>query len=141
MSMIVCPSLPAVPSGWFVADCCVSGGDLREHIQGLLRLSGGQLCLRLAPVYMEFPLPCPSGEGVLLDPETLRSRYDGSPCYYSGALCMEYFTTLREGRLYAFLYDSPDSLRAKYKLAADCHVPRVLIEDPALRRMLAGPGQ
>ena len=98
--------------------------------------TGGKLCLRLEPVYMVFQLPCPDGKGQALTLDALRQRYDGQTCHFSEALCTEYFTELRDSRLHAVLFDSPDSLRRKLRTAEDLGVPLVLVEDPKLLKLL-----
>ena len=139
MSMIVCSSPEEVPAGWYLWDCALSGGDLRECLQSLMSASGGHLCVRLAAVFMDFSLPCPAGQGETLTLEQLRARQNGAPCYFSPGLCAEYCTFLQGQTAHVLLYDSPDSLRAKFRTAEACGVPMALIEDPGIRRMLDVP--
>lgn len=136
MSMTVCSSLQEIPPGYFLAECAVSGGNLQDYLRAIAEAAGGRLCVRLQPVYMDFPLPCPSGSGTPLTPQQLRERHRNAPCFFSEALCTEYFTYVEEGRLHAVLYDSPDSLKKKYQCLQACGIPMVLIEDPQLRSLL-----
>lgn len=136
MSTTVCAAAQEIPPGYFLADCAVSGGCLRDFLRAAMDACGGRLCLRLAPVYMDFPLPCPSGRGQALTARELKARYGGEPCHVSRSLCTEYFTQLREGQAHVVLFDTLQSLREKYRAAAECDVPLVLVEDPALRRQL-----
>ncbi len=138
MSMTVCSSVQDIPSGFFLTDCAVSGGRLADFLQNALQAAEGRLCIRLAPVYMAFPLPCPSGIGRPLTAAELSLLHGDAPCQFSKDLCTEYFTCLQEGQAQVVLFDSLRSLREKYRIAAACGVPMVLIEDPALRRQLPG---
>lgn len=136
MSTTVCASLAEVPQGYFTADCAVSGGSLRAGILALLHAAGGRLCLHLAPVYMDFSLPCPGGTGAPLSPEELASLRGELPCHYAEALCMEYFTLVREEKAHVVLFDSHRSLLDKYRLAEELGVPYVLAEGQSLREMI-----
>ena len=136
MSMIVCSSLQEIPAGYFLADCAISGGDLQNYLRSVLAAAGGKLCIRLQPVYMDFPLPCPSGTGTPLTVQELTALHRDAPCYFSEPLCTEYFTYLQHGQVHVVLFDSMDSLRRKYQTLCSCGVPMVLIEDPLLRKQL-----
>lgn len=136
MSTTVCSSIREIPPGYFLADCATSGGTLQVFLRKALEASGGKLCLRIAPVYMDFPLPCPSGTGRVLSLSELQTLHQGQPCYFSRALCTEYFTLLQDGQAHAVLFDSLRSLRAKYDAAVSCGIPLVLLEDAALRRKI-----
>ncbi len=136
MSTVLCPTTAEIPRGCFLADCAVSGGNLAECLAGFLRASGGRLCLRLAPVYMDFALPCPEGTGTALTLEALRGLYQGQKCHFSQALCTEYFSYVRQEQAHVVLFDSLESLRRKAQMARSCGVPALLVEDPQLRRAL-----
>ena len=136
MSMTVCSSPREIPVGEYLADCAISGGTLREYLQSILAAAGGKLCVRLQPVYMDFPLPCPSGVGTPLTPRELNELHQNAPCFFSESLCTEYFTYVESGQIHAVLYDSLDSLRKKYQCLQACGIPMVLIEDSQLRAKL-----
>lgn len=136
MSMTVCTSVRALPPGYCLAECGVSGGLFTDYLRAVLEAAEGRLCLRLSPIRMEFPLPCPTGQGrALSEAELVRLRGD-APCYFSDALCTEYFTLLRQGAAWTVLFDTERSLREKLRRAEACGVPMALVEDPALRRLL-----
>ena len=135
MSMILSEE-SEIPGGSYLADCAVSGGTLRQTIQRMLRAAGGKLCLRLQPIYMDFPLPCPSGIGQEISQETLTAIRRDTPCFFSEELCMEYAAALREDQLHVLLYDTPETLQRKFRLAEELEVPYLLVEDPALRQTL-----
>lgn len=136
MSTTVCSSLDQVPVGFFAADCAVSGGSLRAGITALLQAAEGRLCLRIAPVYMDFPLPCPDGTGRPISSEELTLLRGDLPCHYAEALCAEYFTLLREDGAHAVLFDSRRSLMDKYRLSRELGVPYVLIESPGILELI-----
>ena len=136
MPIKICTSMDEIPPGYFLADCAVSGGSLREYLQTALQTAEGRLCIHLRPTYMDFPLPCPDGKGQALNAEELHQRYDGSPCHFSKPLCTEYFTYCREHTAHVVLFDSPESLRAKFQLLQECGIPLALIDDQSLRDAL-----
>lgn len=138
MSTVLCPTPAEIPRGYLLADCAVSGGSLSACLTDLLRAAGGRLCLRLAPVYMDFSLPCPEGTGTALTLEALRGLYQGQKCHFSQALCTEYFSYVRREKAHVVLFDTLESLRRKYQTAWACGVPALLVEDPQLRRALEG---
>ena len=136
MSTTVCSSFQEIPSGYFFADCAISGGNLQNYLRDVLSAADGRLCIRLQPVYTDFPLPCPSGIGTPLTIDELKALYTGAPCFFSEALCTEYFTYLKNGQAHVVLFDSIRSLREKYRTAVACGIPMILIEDPNLREKL-----
>ena len=138
MSMVVYGSEEQLPPGTYVGDCAVSGGTLEDYLRQALALYGARLCVRIAPVYMDFPLPCPGGVGQILSAEALKALRQGEPCFRSQALGTEYFTCLRQGQAHAVLFDSLDSLKGKLALCRRLGVSMALIEDQALRRQLDG---
>ena len=136
MSTTVCSRRTEIPAGYFLAECAVSGGTLRDYLRSALRAADGNLCVELRPVYIDFPLPCPSGVGTALTPAELHALHHQEPCCFSTALCTQYFTCLQDGQVHVVLFDSTESLRAKYQTLLELNVPMVLIEDPALRARL-----
>lgn len=134
--MLLCSRVEEIPTGYFLTDCAVSGGRLKDFLQAALDAAQGRLCVRLEPVFMDFPLPCPSGTGRRLTLTQLRALYTGQPCHGSPALGGEYFTLVRDGQAHGVLFDTQESLVEKYRLLRRLSVPLVLVEDPALRALL-----
>ena len=68
---------------------------------------------------MEFPLPCPSGRGRLLSAEALEAlRRELAPAvFFSPELCADYFTFRRGQEHRLVLFDSPETLVKKLRLA------------------------
>lgn len=138
MSITVYAREEEVPQGVFLADCAVSGGSLSAYLHDALRASGEKLCIVLAPVYMDFPLPCPSGVGTALNADALNRLRGDAPCYFSDALCTEYFTYLRDETAHAVLFDTMKSLRAKKQAIEDAGIQMVVVPDGNLRAQLFG---
>ena len=135
--MVVYTSEGCLPPGTYLGDCAVSGGTLRGYLQEALGLYGSKLCIRIAPVYMDFPLPCPSGLGRSLSAEAAKEMRQGAACCYSPDLGTEYYTCLRQGQAHVILLDSLDSLKQKLELCRSLGVSMVLVEDLKLRQRLA----
>lgn len=88
----------------------ISGGTFAQRLQDSpFRRSW----LLLEPVSMEFPLPCPSGQG-----QAVPIHQDG-PQFYSQALCCQYTHFLRNDRGYLHLWDTEESLHEKLRLAKE----------------------
>lgn len=136
MSITVYAREEEVPAGVYLADCAVSGGSLISYLEAVKAAAGGKLCVVLSPVYMDFPLPCTTGVGTALSANQLQSLRKNAPCYFSGCLCTEYFTYLRDGTAHAVLFDSQKSLRAKLQAVQSAGITMVLIPDPGLRAAL-----
>lgn len=136
--MVVYASEGQLPPGTYLGDCAVSGGTLRGYLQEALGLYGGKLCIRIAPVYMDFPLPCPSGVGRSLSADEAQALRQGAPCLFSPELGTNYFTRVIQGQAHVVLLDSPETLTQKFDLCQSLGVSMALVEDPALRRQLSG---
>ena len=136
MSIILCSTTAELPGDHWVADCAVSGGTLSEGLRALLRAAEGRLCVRIAPVYWDFPLPCPDGAGERLTAPQLQALRENAPCHVSEALCVEYFTCLRQNQAHVVLYDTEETLKRKLKIADQCGVPYALVEDDTLMHKL-----
>lgn len=137
MSITVYARETQLPDGCFLADCAVSGGRLRDYLVSALAAAEGRLCVRIAPVFMDFTLPCLSGIGQTLTLEALKSLRGNTPCHFSEALCTQYFTYLQDDCAHVAFFDSVDTLRQKLQIAEAVGVSMALIEDPALRQQLS----
>lgn len=136
MSITVYAREEEVPAGVYLSDCAVSGGSLPAYLDAVRTAAEGRLCVVLSPVYMDFPLPCPTGVGTILSAQQLRQLRGNAPCYFSKALCTEYFTYLKDGQAHVVLFDSPNSLRAKLQAIQAAGISMVLIPDANLRKTL-----
>lgn len=138
MSMTVFSREEEVPAGSYLCDCAVSGGSLSAYLRSANAAAKGKLCVVLSPVYMDFPLPCPTGIGTALTPETLKKLRGDAPCYFSKTLCTEYFTYLSEDTAHVVLFDSMESLRKKAQVIENTGISMVLVPEPSLRKTLFG---
>ena len=110
-----------------MADCAISGGTLKTFITDALKAAQGKLCLRIFPVYVDFPLPCPPGQEQIIPYDACMALCQNRPRYASQALGAEYFTYTEHERLHAVLCDTPDTLRQKLRLADSLGVPYALV--------------
>lgn len=138
MSITVCRSPARLPEDCFLVRCAVSGGTLEEFLGKALEAAHGILCVRIAPVYMDFTLPCFSGAGALLTEEEAARLAQGKTRRFSQALCTDYFCYLAGETLHTVLADTPETLRKKLRMAEAAGVPYALAETEAVYRLLTG---
>ena len=125
----------------------LSGGIFQQRLEEAARRFGpGRLALDLQRLRMDFPLPCPSGEGTPLSREALeRLMAEKAPTvFYSADLCARYFTCLREGDSHFILFDDALTLSRKIQAgqAAGVQIGFLLypeVED-LLPQLFSGPG-
>ena len=119
------PEAFAVPGACVLIGTAVSGGSLRALLQrSAQRYEKGHLALDVQRVCMDFPLPCPSGEGRALRREdfaALRRRH-ANPVFFSPALCARYFTYHTGGETHLVLFDDAQTLRQKLQLGREAGV-------------------
>ncbi len=115
-----------LPPGVYLTDCAVSGGTLEGFLIAALSAAQGRLCVRLSPVYMDVPLPCPSGLGRIISPQEAQSLPGFRQLRCSSSLCTGYFTYLRDGALHLVLYDTQETLERKLECCRLVGVPYVL---------------
>jgi hypothetical protein len=121
--MVLCSALNQIPWDYYLVDCAVSGGTLRDFLQQALEAAQGRLCVRVYPTAMDFPLPCPSGVG-----ETLAFGAEfPTPSYFSPALCTQYGSYLLEDTLHLVLWDTRETLAKKLQLAESLKIPYALV--------------
>ena len=75
-----------------------------------------RLALDLERLMMDFPLPCPSGEGIRLSREELAIRMQGRSVFYAEDLCARYFTYRRGGQTHFVLFDDAGTLKRKMEM-------------------------
>ena len=129
MSITVYPQASQLPEPCLIADCAISGGTLEAFIREALAAAKGKLCLRIVPVYADFPLPCPPGQEQILTWEACTALRGDRPLHQSPALGTAYFTYLSEGRPHVVLFDTRDTLRKKLQLAESLGVPYALMPE------------
>lgn len=95
----------------------LSGGTLSERLsQASAQYGAERLVLDLQRLAMNFPLPCPSGEGDVLSLDTLHQLRQGRAVFFSDELCARYFTYRRGNATRFVLFDDADTLRRKISM-------------------------
>ena len=117
-----------LPSGCYLTDCAVSGGSLEKFLSSACCAAQGRLCVRIAPVYMDFPLPCFRGTGRELSRQKAQELRGNRCLHVSSALCTGYFTCLHQNSLHLVLFDTQETLKRKLQCCRTAGVPYVLIE-------------
>ena len=113
------PEIYAAASPETVVLLCtaLSGGSLQGRLEEACAAYGAQrLALDLERLMMDFPLPCPSGEGVRLSREELSIRMQGRSVFYAEDLCARYFTYRRGGQTHFVLFDDAGTLKRKMEM-------------------------
>lgn len=100
----------------------LSGGNYQRRLRSAVRTYGARrIALDAQWLRMEFPLPCPSGQGTLLTAQQLAAlmeRHHPIPLF-SEELCAYYFTYCDEGVHRFVLYDTAESMLKKLRAAAE----------------------
>ena len=113
------PEIYAAASPETVVLLCtaLSGGSLQGRLEETCAAYGAQrLALDLERLMMDFPLPCPSGEGIRLSREELAIRMQGRSVFYAEDLCARYFTYRRGGQTHFVLFDDAGTLGRKIEM-------------------------
>lgn len=109
----------AVPGSTILLCTALSGGSLAQRLEEACGRYGAEhIALDLQRLAMEFPLPCPTGEGTPLGIQELAQRQQGAAVYYCSELCARYFTLRHGGSTRFVLFDDADTLHRKRELAA-----------------------
>ena len=125
-------------NGAIVLICtAISGGTLRERLEeGKVRF-GGRIALDLQRVRMEFPLPCPTGEGCALTKETLCEFLKEEPkVFFSEDLCAKYFVRICGCEPRFVLFDDAQTLRHKLRLAQGMGITTAFMMYPEVEDIL-----
>lgn len=115
----------------------LSGGTLRERLsQAVAQYGAPRLALDLQRLAMDFPLPCPSGEGKPLSLAELCQLRQGRSVFFSEELCARYFTYRRGGVTRFVLFDDADTLRRKIQLGESLGISEGLLMYPEVADLL-----
>ena len=130
------PEPYAAPGGTVLLNSAVSGGDLGQYLrEGKQRWR--QAALDLQRLRMNFPLPCPSGQGTPLSAEALDALLRAEPAvFFSQALCARYFTYRKGGETRFVLFDDAETLRRKLRVARESGIPDALCVYPEVQDLL-----
>jgi len=89
-----------------------------------------RIVLDLQRLRMDFPLPCPTGEGIPLTDEQLAALQTGRQIFFSRELGARYFTYRRGGETRFVLLDDGDTLHRKIALGERLGIHRGLLTLP-----------
>lgn len=99
----------------------LSGGNYQARLREAVgRIGAGRLALDVQRLRMDFPLPCPAGEGIPLSSDALRALLlqEQPSIFFSPDLCARYFTYVRSGQGHLVLFDDAATLMRKVKCGA-----------------------
>lgn len=109
----------------------LSGGDIENRLSACCRAFGpDRIVLDLQRLRMDFPLPCPTGEGIPLTDEQLAALQTGRQIFFSRELGARYFTYRRGGETRFVLLDDGDTLHRKIALGERLGIHRGLLTLP-----------
>ena len=122
----------AVEHPTVIVNTAISGGSFETHIrEELARYGGGRnVVFDLQRLRMDFPLPCPTGEGIPLTDEQLAALQTGRQIFFSRELGARYFTYRRGGETRFVLLDDGDTLHRKIALGERLGIHRGLLTLP-----------
>lgn len=128
-----------VPPARVLISTALSGGTFRQRVEEAAAAYGlERVAFDLQRLRMDFPLPCPSGEGRPLTGAELEAMLaERSPSvFYSGDLCAKYFT-YTEGREGHFvLFDDGDTLLRKIRMGREMGITFGLLQFPEVEDIL-----
>lgn len=130
---------PLLPLAHVLICTALSGGILQQRLEEAVRRFGsGRLALDLQRLRMDFPLPCPSGEGLPLTVEALAALMaEKRPAvFYSADLCARYFTCLREGESHFILFDDAHTISRKIQAGNALGIPTGFLLYPEAEDLL-----
>ena len=115
----------------------VSGGTLRQRLEEARKEFGDRVALDVQRVRMEFPLPCPGGEGAALSRETLCKLLEEKPAvFFSEDLCAKYFVRVCGCEPRFVLFDDAQTLRRKLRLAQGMGIMTAFVMFPEVEDIL-----
>lgn len=117
----------------------LSGGTLKDRIvEAQAQYGTSRVCLSITRSAEDFFLPSPSGRGVVLTYEQLQQKIDvlHPSIFFSQELCAHYFTYMNQSGGHFVLFDNANSIRQKYRMAQELHVPFALLSYPELQDLL-----
>lgn len=115
----------------------VSGGTLRHRLEEARGRFGERVALDLQRVRMEFPLPCPGGEGVAMKRETLEQLLSEEPAvFFSEDLCAKYFMRICGCEPRFVMFDDAQTLRRKLHLAQSMGITTAFVMYPEVEDIL-----
>lgn len=115
----------------------ISGGTLRERLEEARDCFGERISLDLQRVRMEFPLPCPGGEGKPLSQESLAQLLGEEPAvFFSEDLGAKYFVRVYGGEPRFVMFDDAYTLRRKMNVAQGMGIGAAFVMYPEVEDIL-----
>ena len=115
----------------------VSGGTLRRRLEEARREFGDRVALDLQRLRMEFPMPCPGGEGCALERTALEELLLDKPTvFFSEDLCAKYFIRVCGCEPRFVMFDDAYTLRHKLHLARDMGITAAFAMYPEVEDIL-----
>ncbi len=107
----------------------ISGGTLKQRLSEAAETFGAErILLDIEPIFKDFLLPAPDGEGKSLSFDEfseLTDRYS-SATFYSPELCCNYYTYFESGNTHIVLYDTAGTVKKKLQLAESIKIERAI---------------
>lgn len=128
-----------VPQASVLICTALSGGNLYRRLEeAVQRFGRGRAALDLQRLRMNFPIPCPSGEGEPLSGERLAEMLERKQrsVFYSSDLCAKYFTDTEVGESRFVLFDDADTLRKKLRLGQELGISAAFLMYPEVEDIL-----
>lgn len=102
-----------LPQTGVLVSSALSGGTMAQRLAEAAESYPHRCWLLLEPMAMEFPLPCPTGNGVQM------TTIDCDKQFYSEALCCQYAHFVRNQQGFVVLWDTEKTLQQKKELAKE----------------------
>lgn len=116
-----------LPQCGMLISSSLSGGTARQRFSEAAQSAPRRCWLLLEWLSMEFPLPCPSGDGISLDKPQLEARLQGRRSFFDPGLCCEYTHWVQDGQGRMVLYDTAETLTQKALLARESGFQGVVV--------------
>lgn len=129
----------AAPTALALVCTALSGGNLTQRLRDAVSARGaGRLALDLERLAMDFPLPCPSGEGRPMRREELAELMgrESPAVFFSPDLCARYFTYSRGGETHFVLFDDGDTLLQKLRIGGSMGAVAAFFQYPEVSDLL-----
>ncbi|WP_369283731.1 hypothetical protein [Oscillibacter sp. GMB15532] len=133
------PYASAAPTAIVPVCTALSGGNLTQRLRDAASArSTGRLALDLERLMMDFPLPCPSGEGRPLRREELAELMEREQpsVFFSPDLCARYFTYACRGETHFILFDDGDTLLQKLRIGQNLGAQAAFFQYPEVSDLL-----
>lgn len=127
-----------VPLAAVTVCTAISGGIFRQRLEDACRRFDGRVALDLQRLRMDFPLPCPSGEGRPMSREELRELMERlrPAVFYSADLCAKYFTCTHDGTSRFILFDDAGTLQKKLQAGQAMALKTAFVMYPEVEDLL-----